>query len=162
VQGIEYPGCILDRNSIVYGHVTSVSSSRNPDMAELSVTFDHGDCEGQMKKPLPLHLIALLPPPDQGPSALHGAIPTQVAGGARQISVAVAETDAYDAELSEGGRPHTVHPGAVVGMPKVKLDPVGGPGCSARITSTARSVQLGTGAELILALAASATPSGGH
>ena len=93
---------------------------------------------------------------------LHGAIPTQVAGGARQISVAVAETDAYDAELSEGGRPHTVHPGAVVGMPKVKLDPVGGPGCSARITSAARSVQLGTGAELILALAASATPSGGH
>jgi len=162
VNGLQYPGCILDRNAMVYGHVTAVSSSRNPDTAELGLAFDHGDCEGQSKKPLPLHLIALLPPPDQGRGSLHDAVPSEVAGGARQISDTVAETTAYDAQLSEGGKPHTVHPGAVVGMPKLKLDPLGGPGCSARITSTTRSVQLGTGAELILVLSSAVSPTGGH
>jgi hypothetical protein len=53
-------------------------------------------------------------------------------------------------ELNPGGPPHTVRPGIVVGIPKVKLEPQGGPGCSARMISTERSVQLGTGAELLL------------
>lgn len=158
VNGLEYPGCILDRKSLVYGHVTAASSSRNPDSAELGLTFDHADCEGHSKKPLPLHLIAILPPPDEMPNSLHGAVPTEVAGGGRQISDTVADTTAYDALLSVGGKPHTVHPGVVVHMPKLKLDPMGGPGCSAKITSSTRNVQLGTGAELILALASSATP----
>lgn len=162
VNGLEFPGCILEKNSMVYGHVTAVSSSRNPDTAQLSLTFDHGDCEKQSKMPLSLHLIALLPPPDTGPDSLHGAVPTEVAGGARQISTTVAETTAYDAQLSEGGKPHTVHPGVVVGMPRLKLDPLGGPGCSAKITSSTRSVQLGTGAELILALSTTVTRSGGN
>ena len=162
VNGLEFPGCILERNSMIYGHVTSVSSSRNPDTAELSLAFDHGDCEKQSKKPLSLHLIALLPPPDLGMSSLHGAVPTEVAGGARQISDTVADTTGYDAQLSEGGKPHTVHPGVVVGMPKLKLDPLGGPGCSARITSSTRNVQLGTGAELILALSTSTSHGGGN
>lgn len=159
VHGLIYPGCTLDQNAVVYGHVTRVSSTRNPDSAELGLEFDRGDCEGKSKKPLSLHLIALLPPPDVNPNSLHGAVPTEVAGGARDISVTVAETTAYDALLSNGGKPHMVHPGVVVGMPKVKLDPTGGPGCSAMITSSARNVQLGTGAELILAL--STATSGG-
>jgi tetratricopeptide (TPR) repeat protein len=161
VHGLIYPGCTLDEKAVVYGHVTAVSSSRNPDSAELGLAFDHGDCEGKSKKPLPLHLIALLPPPDVGADSLHGAVPTEVAGGTRDISVTVSNTTAYDALLSEGGAPHTVHPGVIVGMPKMKLDPVGGPGCSARITSSTRSVQLGTGAELILALSMPAA-TGGH
>jgi hypothetical protein len=152
VHGLIYPGCTLAEKAIVYGHVTAVSSKRNPDAAELGLEFDHGDCEGKSRQPLSLHLIALLPPPDVGRDSLHGAVPSEVAGGTRNIEITVAETDAYDAQLSNGGRPNTVHPGVVVGMPKVKLDPRGGPGCSAMITSSTRSVQLGTGAELILAL----------
>jgi tetratricopeptide (TPR) repeat protein len=161
VHGLIYPGCTLDKDAIVYGRVTAASSTRNPDGAELGLEFDRGDCEGG-KKVLPLHLIALLPPPDNDPKALHGAVPSEVAGGARDISVTTAETDAYDAELSEGGQPHTVHPGVVVKMPKMKLDPMGGPGCSAMITSTTRNVQLGTGAELILALSSVKTASAAH
>jgi hypothetical protein len=152
VHGLIYPGCTLDMNSMVYGHITTLSSTRSPDAAELGLVFDHGDCEGQPRKPLSLRLIALLPPPDQLPRSLHDAVPTEVAGGARQISSTVADTAAYDALLSEGGKPPTVHPGAVLGMPKMKLEPLGGPGCSARITSPTRNVQLGTGAELILTL----------
>lgn len=155
VHGLMYPGCVLDQKAIVYGHVTEVSSMRNPDSAQMGLTFDRADCEGHAKKPLALHLIALLPPPDAGRDSLHGAVPSEVAGGTRQIDITVAMTDAYDAELSGGGKPHTVHPGIVVGMPKLKLDPLGGPACSARITSTTRNVQLGTGAELILALSSS-------
>jgi hypothetical protein len=161
VHGLIYPGCTLDDKAVVYGHVTAVASTRNPDGAELGLEFDRGDCEGG-KKSLPLRVIALLPPPDMNPNSLHGALPSQVAGGGRDISVTTAQTDAYDAELSEGGRPHTVHPGVVVGMPKMKLDPMGAPGCSAMITSSTRSVQLGTGAELILALSSSKAASGTH
>jgi tetratricopeptide (TPR) repeat protein len=162
VHGLIYPGCTLDANAIVYGHVTAVSSSRNPDQAELGLVFDHGDCEGHPRTPLSLHLIALLPPPDEDPNSLHGALPTEVAGGVRQISVAVAESDAYDAQLSEGGKPHTVHPGVVVGIPRTKLEPAGGPACSARITSSSRSVQLGTGAEMILTMSTVKAPGGSH
>lgn len=161
VNGLMYPGCTLDQNAVIYGHVTAVSSTRNPDGAELGLEFDHGDCEKLPKKALSLHLIALLPPPDASLDSLHGAVPTEVAGGARDISVTTASTTQYDTQLSEGGKPHTVHPGVVVGMPKLKLDPRGGPGCSAMITSSKRNVQLGTGAELILTLSQSVA-TGGH
>ena len=87
VHGLIYPGCTLDTKSIVYGHVTGVSSSRNPDTAELGLVFDHGDCAGQSKKPLSLHLIALLPPPDEGPVSLHGSVPTEVSGGAGESAI---------------------------------------------------------------------------
>lgn len=162
VHGLIYPGCTLDMNSIVYGHVTEVSSTRNPDTAELGLVFDHGDCANQPKKPLALHLIALLPPPDQAPGTLHGSVPTEVAGGARRISDTVADTSAYDAQLSSGGKPNTVHPGVVVGMPGIKLDPLGGPGCSARLSSSSRSVQLGTGVELIMTLSIPISPQGAN
>ena len=72
-----------------------------------------------------------------------------------QISQTAAASNGYDALLSDGGKPNTVRPGVVVKMPGVKLEPLGGPGCSARITSAGRSVQIGTGAELILALSSS-------
>lgn len=152
VRGIIYPGCTLDDNSIVYGHVTAASSSRNPDSAELGLVFDHGDCAGHPKKPLALHLIAFLPPVDEGPESLHEALPTEVAGGTRQLGGLVANMDADAGRLSDGGAPNTVHPGVVVGVPTMKLDPSGGPACSARFTSSTRSVQLGTGSELILFL----------
>ena len=161
VHGLIYPGCTLDMNSMVYGHVTAASSTRNPDTAELGLVFDHGDCAGQPRKPLSLHLIAMLPPPDPGSASLHGAVPSEV-HGVRQISDTVASTTGYDALLSSGGKPNTVHPGVVVGMPGTKLDPLGGPGCSARITNSTRSVQLGTGAELILTLSTGAAAGGGH
>ncbi|WP_109489377.1 tetratricopeptide repeat protein [Occallatibacter savannae] len=153
VNGLMYPGCTLDRDAIVYAHVTAASASTGP--AELGLAFDHADCAGRSKAPMTFHLIALLPPPDQSKS-LHSALPTQVAGGAVQISDTAAATDGYDALLSDGGKPNTVHPGVVVKMPGVKLEPLGGPGCSARITSASRSVQLAPGAEFILALSSSA------
>lgn len=152
VNGLIYPGCTLDRDAIVYAHVTAASSNKGP--AELGLAFDHADCEGKAKAPMTFRLIALLPPPDQT-NSLHGALPTQVAGGTMQISETAAASNGYDALLSEGGKPNTVHPGVVVKMPGVKLEPLGGPGCSARITSAGRSVQIGTGAELILALSSS-------
>jgi hypothetical protein len=60
--------------------------------------------------------------------------------------------NAYDVDLNPGGAPNTVHPGIVVNMPAVKLAPEAGPECSAKITSTNRSVTLGTGSELILTM----------
>jgi len=37
-------------------------------------------------------------------------------------------------------------------MPHLKLEPQGGPGCSARITSTDRTLRLGVGSQLILTM----------
>ncbi|MGA8090531.1 MAG: hypothetical protein WCA10_24865 [Terracidiphilus sp.] len=149
LYGLTYPGCVLTQDAILYGHVTAAASSKNPNSSELGLVFDHADCEGRQKQQLPLRLIGLVAPRDQS-SMLHDALPTQVAGGARSISSPVSGSTGRDDDLSPGGPPRTVHPGIVVRMPKVKLEPEGGPGCSARISSSDRSVQLGPGTEVIL------------
>jgi len=152
VYGLAYPGCRLDEDAILYGHVTSAASSKNPNASELSLIFDRADCAGHAKKELPLRLIGLVAPVDTS-RHIHDELPTEVAGGARSIQAAVAGTvNAADENLNPGGAPHTVHPGIVVHMPEVKLEPEGGPGCSARFTSTNRTIQIGAGSEMILTM----------
>jgi Tfp pilus assembly protein PilF len=153
VYGLAYPGCTLDHDAILYGHVTS-TSARNGNGAELGLSFDHGDCDGHAKKELSLRLIGVVAPADQS-RHMHEEVPTEIRGGAQSISQAVAGAglvSGADQDLNPGGPPHTIHPGIVVHMPDAKLDPSGGPGCSARITSSSRSVQLGAGSELILTM----------
>jgi tetratricopeptide (TPR) repeat protein len=149
LNGYAFPGCTLNRNSVLYAHVIATSGKKDPDTSELALAFDHGDCLGQGKKEISFRLIGLLAPPGAS-QYRHDVMPTEVAGGARQISDATAATDGYDPKLGQASPPKIVHPGMVVGMPKLKLDPVGGPGCSARISGETRSVELGTGVELIL------------
>ncbi len=149
VSGYTFPGCTLNRDSIVYGRVIAASGKKNSAPPELSIAFDHGDCQGQGKKELSLRLIGLLAPPSES-EYLHQVMPTEVAGGARQISDTAAATDGYDPKLGHGSLPAIVHPGLVVGMPNLKLEPEGGPGCSSRISSPDRNVELQTGVELIL------------
>ncbi|WP_348262500.1 hypothetical protein P8935_22215 [Telmatobacter sp. DSM 110680] len=149
LYGLSYPGCALTQDTILYGHVTAAASSKNPNSSELALVFDHADCTGHQKQEFPLRLIALVAPPDTA-AMLHDALPTQVAGGPRQMGDAVGGTTGRDDNLGSGGAPQTVHPGMVVRLPNVKLEPEGGPGCSARISSSNRTVQLAPGAELIL------------
>jgi hypothetical protein len=156
LYGLTYPQCALTQDTILYGHVTVAASSKNPNSSELGLVFDHADCTGRQKQELHMRLIGLVAPRDQS-NMLHDALPTQVAGGTRQISEPVTGSTGRDDDLSPSGPPHTVHPGIVVRMPNVKLEPEGGPGCSARISSSNRTVQLGPGTELILTVQ-SATP----
>jgi tetratricopeptide (TPR) repeat protein len=149
LHGLTYPGCLLTQDAILYGHVTAAASSKNPNSSELGLVFDHADCQGHQKQELPLRLIGLVAPPGES-EMLHDALPAEVTGGVRQMSDAITGTAGRDDKLNPGGPPHTVHPGIVVRMPKVKLEPEGGPGCSARISSSDRTVQLAPGAELIL------------
>lgn len=153
VNGWLQPECRLNEGSVLYGHVTAASSSKDPNSSELSLVFDHADCVGHAKQEFSMRLIGLVAPPDESKN-LHEMLPTEVAGGGRQISSTVAASSAggfvFDDNLNPGGPPHSVHPGIVLRMPKVKLEPQAGPGCSARISSTDRSIRLGTGAELIL------------
>jgi tetratricopeptide (TPR) repeat protein len=152
LSGVVYPGCTLDQDAILYGRVTAATSLKNSSESELSVSFDHGDCDGHAKKPLSLRLIGLVAPPDES-RRLHDELPVEVAGGGRSISIAAQGlVNVYDLNLNPNGPPHTVHPGIVVNMPAVKLEPEGGPECSAKITSTKNSVTLGTGTELILTM----------
>jgi hypothetical protein len=151
--GMAYPGCTLEVDSVVYAHVTSATSSKNSNVSELSLDFDRADCAGHAKQELKMRLIGLLGPPDER-GHTHDAMPTEVAGRGRKIDDTMASTNGLDLDLNPGGPPHTVRPGIVVGIPKVKLEPQGGPGCSARMISTERSVQVGTGAELLLVVPA--------
>jgi tetratricopeptide (TPR) repeat protein len=154
VYGLAYPGCTLDEDAILYGHVTSATSSKSPNSSELSLVFDHGDCAGHAKKGLSLRLIGMVAPADQSSRHLHEELPTEIGGGVQSISMAEAGlVNGGDEDLNPGGPPHTIHPGVVIRMPQVKLEPEGGPGCSARITSPNRSIQLGAGSELILTMA---------
>lgn len=145
--------CELDTGSNLYGHVMDSSSTKKPDSSEVSILFDHADCVGHSNLPITLRLIGLVAPPDAA-SRMHDALPTEVAGAGRQVSDAAAATGgfAFDDNLNPGGPPHTVVPGVVIRMPKMKLEPVGGPGCSARITSSERSVRLGAGSEMIFSV----------
>jgi hypothetical protein len=149
--GMVYPGCTLEAGAAIYGRVLAASSSKNPNASELSLAFDRVDCTGHGKQNMRLFLIGAVGPPDNSPSA-HDAVPTEVRGSARQISDTVASTDAYDAKLNPGGTLHTVHPGIVVGINKLKLEPQGGPGCSARMSSTERNIELAPGTVLLFAV----------
>jgi hypothetical protein len=140
-----YPGCALDVDSIVYAHVISVSPS------DVSLAFDRADCNHQDQQPLKLRVIAIVGPPNES-HHMHEDLPSEVAGGARQIAQAVYGTDEFDEELNPGGPPHTIHPGVVVGIKNLKLQPTAGPECSDKITSDGKRIQLASGSELILAL----------
>jgi hypothetical protein len=151
----QFPGCNLPARSILYGHVTAVSSAKKPDASELALVFDHGQCDGRSKKAIPFTVIGVVAPPDQF-VGYHSAMPSELSGGGRDISATAANMGSFtmDENLNPGGPPRTVHPGIVVGIPKMKLEPHGGPDCSTRMTSTNRSVRLGTGSELILTMQA--------
>lgn len=145
--------CRLEQDANVYGQVVASTSSKDPKSSELSIQFDHADCTGHPGQPLTLRLIGIAAPPDQA-NRLHDALPTEVSGGGRSISDTAASTGQFifDDNLNPGGAPHTVHPGVVIRMPQIELEPVGGPGCSARIRGSDRSIRLGAGAELIFAV----------
>lgn len=144
------PECTLAQGSLLYGHVISSGSAQTG--SELSLVFDEGDCEGHAKKKISLRIISVIAAPDQY-VGLHSVLPTEVSGGARDISVAAQGMGSFmqDENLNPGGPPHTVHPGFVAGIPKLKLEPQGGVACSDRLTTTDRSVRLGAGAELLFA-----------
>ncbi len=71
-------------------------------------------------------------------------------GAKRNIRDVAPKVTFSDDVLNPGGKPQTVLAGVVVELPKIKLEVTGGPGCSARITSTDNSVLLPRNSELIL------------
>jgi hypothetical protein len=139
--------CIVPEGSYVYGHVTEASSSKGGGKSQLGLVFDHADCFGHSKSEMTLKVLGLVAPPGEY-VGLHSALPAEVSGSGRQISNAV--IGAYDENLNPGGPPHTLHPGIVAGYEKVKLNPVGGPGCSAQFSSAESSVRLWTGSSLLM------------
>ena len=147
----EDPECSLSAGAILYGHVTESSSSQSPESSTLGLMFDHGDCDGHEKKPLSLRLIGVVASPDSF-VGLQSVVPSEVAGGARSISVVESTMGSFalDVNLNPDGPPHTIHPGIAAGLPKLKLEPLGGASCSARFTTTEHSVKLGAGAQLLL------------
>ena len=149
VNGLVYPGCTLNEGAALYGHIKAIVAGKDANTAELALAFDHADCEGHSKKEMPLRLVGMVAPPGQLRRA-HEALPLALKGASRNINDAVTATNFADNVLNPGGTPHTVQVGVVAGLPKIKLEITGGPGCSSRILSTDHSVQLDRGTELIL------------
>jgi hypothetical protein len=148
IYEMDVPGCRMRPGAPVYGIVTAASSSKNPDSSELSLEFDAADCLGHDKQPMKLVVIGVFAPPDEQPRG-HDAVPTEVQGGAHQISDTEASTSGYDAKLNPAG-PVRVSPGSVFGFKNLKLEPQAGPQCSARFTSTNRNLVLPPGTVLLL------------
>jgi hypothetical protein len=149
-KDIAYPGCKLNTGSAIYGHVTSASSQKNSTSSELSLAFDHADCYGLGKKAMPLWLIGLMGPSEEY-ARMHDDLPMGELDNRRSAKTAAKILTFNDFKLNPGGAPNTVHPGIVLGLPKLKLEVQGGPGCSgARISSTDHSAVLEMGSELIL------------
>jgi tetratricopeptide (TPR) repeat protein len=155
VNDWRYPGCDLEAGSLLYGRVISASSLKSPELSELSLKFDRGQCAALAQKEFTLQVIGLIAPPDQF-IGQHSVMPAEVAGRGRNISTSAGEMGefAQDQNLNPGGAPHTVHPGIVAGIPTMKMEPRGGPACSTKFTSTEGGVRLGVGSELLLAMEA--------
>jgi hypothetical protein len=150
VYEMDFPGCHMVAGAPIYGVVTTASSSKNPEAAELSLAFDSADCVGHDKHPMKLIVVGVNAPPDEHARG-HDAMPTEVQGGGRQISSPVGSTAGYDANLNPAG-PLKVAPGSVYGFKNIKLEPQGGPHCSARFTSPSHKLELPTGTVLLLAV----------
>jgi hypothetical protein len=145
---VTYPGCMLNAGTALYAHVMSAATAQGSNPSELSLSFDHADCLGRNKKEMPLRLIALLGP-SENVLRVHEELPIMMRGSSRKISVAVKAEGTGTDKFNLDAPPPTVQLGAVMGIPNVKLEIKGGPGCSSRITSTDRSVQLTREMELI-------------
>lgn len=150
-HGVIYAGCRLEADAVVYARIVSSTASKSPGGSELSLAFDRADCSGHDKQPFQFRLIAVVGPPDLT-KRLHDAVPAEVAGRGRGIDNTMAATNALDLELNPGGPPHTVHPGIVVGVPRLKLEPTAGPECSDKLTSPDGKIELAPGSEFILAV----------
>jgi hypothetical protein len=148
IYEMDYAGCHIPAGGAIYGRVAAASSSKDPSASELSLEFDAADCVGHDKQPMKLLVIAVSAPADDRFRG-HDAAPTEVQGGARQITAAVVSTDGYDANLN-GAEARTVSLGNVAGFNHMKLEPQGGPQCSARLTSTDRDIVLPPGTVLQL------------
>jgi hypothetical protein len=149
-EAIAYPGCKLSAGSAIYGHVTSALSQKSSPTSELSLAFDHADCEDHGKKEMKLWLIGLIGPAEVD-ARLHDDLPMGELTKKRSANTATKISTFTDFKLNPGGAPNTVHPGIVLGMPKLKLDVQGGPACSsARISSTDHTAVLELGSNLIL------------
>jgi hypothetical protein len=145
------PSCALAKGTALYGHVLAATSSKNPGGSELAVVFDHGDCSGRPKQELSLRIIGVLRR-DTDYAAVHSAMPTEVQGGARSISTTAASMGAQSDE--DMGGPKSIHTGAVLGVPHLKLTPEGGPQCSAMLTSEEPNIRLGSETEFIFTMLA--------
>jgi len=150
VYEMDFPGCHMAAGAPIYGVVTAASSSKSPEASELSLAFDAADCVGHDKHPMRLIVVGLVAPPDENARG-HDAMPIEVQGGGRQIASVVGSSAGYDANLSPAG-PVKVPPGSVYRFKNIKLEPQGGPQCSARFTSTSHKLELPTGTVLLLAL----------
>ncbi|MFC5862676.1 hypothetical protein ACFPT7_10275 [Acidicapsa dinghuensis] len=158
-KAVAYPGCTIEVDGIIYAKVVSVNSTK--DGSEFSLDFGHADCAGgHDKQPFKMRLISLMAPEGEGKKS-HNDTPSEVSsrggppmgggsagGGAPQSHQS--NSGAADTTSSTGSEPNTIQPGSVVGIPATKLEPMGGTGCSDRITSTNSKIKLQPDSQFVL------------
>jgi hypothetical protein len=149
-NNVVFPGCTLIEGAALYGHVKAISPGKDANSSEMSLAFDHIDCVNQSKKQMSLWLIGITAP-EERLTRMHEEVPLEMKAGAKRNIRDASKGQVFaDDVLNPGGKPQTVLPGVVVELPKIKLEVTGGPGCSARITSTDNSVLLPRNSVLIL------------
>lgn len=149
-NNVAFPGCTLKEGAALYGHIKAVGPGKNANSSEMSLAFDHIDCVNQSKKEMSLWLIGLVAPAERM-TRMHEEVPIEMKAGAKRNIKDASKGMSFDDDvLNPGGKPKTVLPGVVVELPKIKLEVTGGPGCSARITSTENSVLVPRNSVLIL------------
>jgi hypothetical protein len=149
-NSLVFPGCTLNEGAALYGHIKAIGPGKDANTSEMSLAFDHADCVDHPRKEMSLWLIGLVAP-EERLTRMHEEVPLEMKAGAkRNIKDAAKGMSFTDDTLNPGGKLQTVQPGIVVELPKIKLEVTGGPGCSARITSTENSVLVPRNSVLIL------------
>ena len=141
-NNVAFPGCTVKEGAALYGHIKAIGPGRDANSSEISLAFDHIDCEGHSKQDMRLWLIGI-EAPEERMTRMHEEVPLEMKAGAKRNIRDASKGQVFDDDvLNPGGKPKTVLAGVVVELPKIKLEVTGGPECSAQINSTENSVLL--------------------
>ncbi len=159
IQDFITPECRMTAGSLLYGHVTAAVRAKNAGQMQLGIVFQRAECDGKGRKELPLKLIGIVAAPAAF-VGLHTQMPVSIGGGlGRQISDSPGQLqNGDDININPEQSPQVVQTGSVRGVPALQLQPVGGPSCSALLTSSNGLLRLGPQTKFLVVLPQPGTP----
>ena len=154
VHAFMIPTCRLEVGAILSGHVTEAIPGKGDEQPQLGIVLEQAECGGKGKQELPLRLISLVAAAEgpQGNGSI-GSIKIGRNGG--QGTEPADVVDLGDTRNSNREKiPDLISSGSVQGVPGIRLDPSGGPACSALLSSAEKRLHLPPETKLLLVVPA--------
>lgn len=145
------PSCMVVQNAKVYGHVIAASKATKADRGStLTLAFDAVDCHRKGKVPLPMMVVEVIGARTDADHPLLTATSPQVSGRGRQVSDVETAMGHQSAAANVDTGPVSVHPGAVLRIPNVRLLLATGSDGASKLTGSDGNIRLIPGVTFIL------------